>query len=63
MTQQSVKPRKVQGRTETTAKKTSSAKNGGQSKQSTDRRLNAIFDALTEELLTTLENNYDTKGR
>lgn len=63
MTQQSIKPRKVQGKTETTVKKTSSAKHGRQSKQSTEKRLNAVFDALTEELLTTLENNYDTKGR
>lgn len=32
-------------------------------KQSAEKRLSAVFDALTDEILTTLENNYDRKER
>ncbi len=33
------------------------------SRLSVDKRLNAVFDSITEELLTTLEHNYDRNKR
>lgn len=33
------------------------------SRLSVDKRLNAVFDSITEELLTTLEHNYDRTKR
>lgn len=33
------------------------------SRQSADKRLNAVFDSITEELLTALEHNYDRTKR
>lgn len=33
----------------------------GKRSSKTEQRLNNVFNALTEELLTTLEHNYDTK--
>ncbi len=62
MAQRATKLRKTEGGE--TRQEYSSARQTKQGKRSsakTEQRLNNVFNALTEELLTTLEHNYDTK--
>lgn len=61
MANKSAKPHKSRGGGTAAAKRAPSFKNS--SGISVDKRLNAVFDAITEELLTTLEHNYDRTKR
>lgn len=60
MANKSTKPQKTRGGTAATKRAPSSRNN---SRLSVDKRLNAVFDSITEELLTTLEHNYDRNKR
>lgn len=40
-----------------------SAKRGRKPQQSAEKRLSAILDAMTEEIIATLEHNYEPKER
>ena len=61
MANKSAKPQKSRAGRTAAAKRAPSFKNS--SGISVDKRLNAVFDAITEELLTTLEHNYDRTKR
>lgn len=60
MAQRTAKPRKTKGGAEATPQKKPKAK---QAKATAEKRLNAIFESLTEELFTSLEHNYEPKER
>ncbi len=61
MAQKATKPRKAdRGEVKPENSSTRETRQGKRSSK-TEQRLNNVFDALTEELLTTLEHNYDTK--
>lgn len=61
MANKSTKPQKTRGGGTAATKRAPSSRNN--SRLSVDKRLNAVFDSITEELLTTLEHNYDRNKR
>jgi len=63
MAQRSKTPGKSGDAVDIAIKKQPSARRDSRPRQSAEKRLSAIFDALTEELLTTLEHYYDRKEK
>lgn len=63
MANKSTKPQKTRGGGGGTAATKRAPSSRNNSRLSVDKRLNAVFDSITEELLTTLEHNYDRNKR